>query len=179
MPLTRKPAVFLDRDGVLTEEKGYVTSREELVIFPYVRDCICKIHEKGYYAIVVTNQSAVARGLITEDTLLEMNRYLTDETNVDAIYYCPHLETGIIAEFRRTCSCRKPQTGMIEKACRDFTIDRKRSYVVGDRAGDIMLGKNAGIRTVLLESGYGSKRLESDVTPDYQFEDLRDLIKIL
>jgi D,D-heptose 1,7-bisphosphate phosphatase len=179
MPLKRKPAVFLDRDGELTEEKGYVTSREELVIFPYVRDCICQIHEKGYYAIVVTNQSAVARGLITEDALLEMNRYLADETNVDAVYYCPHLETGIIAGYQKICSCRKPQTGMIEKACRDFPIDLKHSCMVGDRASDIMLGKNAGIKTVLLESGYGTKRLESDVTPDYQFEDLRDLIKIL
>jgi D,D-heptose 1,7-bisphosphate phosphatase len=179
MPLTRKPAVFLDRDGVLTEEKGYITSLEELVIFPYVRDCICQIHEKGYYAIVVTNQSAVARGLITEEQLLEMNRYLANETNVDAVYYCPHLEDGIIAEYRKTCSCRKPQTGMIEKACRDFSIDLKHSCMVGDRAGDIMLGKNAGIKTVLLESGYGTKRLESDVTPDYQFEDLRGVLKIL
>jgi histidinol-phosphate phosphatase family protein len=98
---------------------------------------------------------------------------------VDAVYYCPHLEDGIIAEYRKTCSCRKPQTGMIEKACRDFSIDLKHSCMVGDRAGDIMLGKNAGIKTVLLESGYGTKRLESDVTPDYQFEDLRGVLKIL
>jgi histidinol-phosphate phosphatase family protein len=167
---TVKPTVFLDRDGVLTEEKSYITSMEDLNIFPYVKECIYQIHEKGYYAMVITNQSAVARGLLSEERLQEMNQYLIDETNVDAVYYCPHLGN---------CNCRKPKTGLIEKACSDYPIDMEHSYMVGDRASDIMLGKNAGIKTVLLESGYGTKRLESDVTPDYQFEDLRDLINIL
>jgi D,D-heptose 1,7-bisphosphate phosphatase len=176
---TAKPAVFLDRDGVLTEEKGYITSIEDVNIFSYARDCINWIHEKGYYAIVVTNQSAVARGLISEEMLQRMNQYLMDETKVDAVYYCPHLENGKIEKYRQTCNCRKPKTGMIEKACCEYDIDLTKSYMVGDRAGDIELGKRAGIKTVLLESGYGSKRLESKVVPDYILEDLRGFTKIL
>jgi D,D-heptose 1,7-bisphosphate phosphatase len=179
MQLTLKPAVFLDRDGVLTEEKGYITSIGELVIFPYVKECIRTIHEKGYYAIVVTNQSAVARGLLSEKQLCEMNRYLMDVTNIDALYYCPHLENGVVARYRKKCSCRKPLTGMVEQACRDFPINLKESFMVGDRAGDILLGKNSGMQTVLLESGYGTQRLEENVAPDYILKDLTDFVKII
>jgi D,D-heptose 1,7-bisphosphate phosphatase len=179
MPQTLKPAVFLDRDGVITEEIGYVTSLTELRIFPYAANCIKQIHEKGYYAIVITNQSAVARGLLSEAELKKINKYLIDETKVDAVYYCPHFEEGIIDKYRKKCNCRKPRTGLIDKACSEYAIDLEHSYMVGDRASDIMLGKNAGIKTVLLESGYGSQRLESDVSADYVLKDLRDFIEIL
>jgi histidinol-phosphate phosphatase family protein len=172
MPHIVKPAVFLDRDGVLTEEKSYITSLRDLTIFPYTKECIDAIHAKGYYAIVITNQSAVARGFITEELLQKMNEYLETEANVDKVYYCPHLPI-------HNCSCRKPKTGLIERACSDYRIDMGKSYMVGDRASDIMLGKNAGIKTVLLESGYGTGRLEADVEPDYILNDLRDFIKIL
>ena len=97
-----KPAVFLDRDGVLTEEKSYITVMENLKIFPYAADCIKRIHNKGYYAIVITNQSGIARGLLTEKELKEMNRYLILQTGVDAVYYCPHHPDA-------GCNCRKPQ----------------------------------------------------------------------
>lgn len=177
--MERKPAVFLDRDGVLTEEKSYITSLKDLNIFSYARECVNKIHEKGYYAIVITNQSGVARGLFTEEQLLEMNRYLMEQTNVDAVYYCPHHPEGKIERYRKICSCRKPGTGLLEAANRDFRIDMERSYMAGDRAGDILAGINAGLRTILLESGYGSARLEAQVRPDYIIRDLRDVIPIL
>ncbi len=177
--MERKPAVFLDRDGVLTEEKSYITSLKELNIFFYARECVRKIHEKGYYAIVITNQSGVARGLFTEEQLLEMNRYLTEQTGVDAVYYCPHHPEGKIERYRKICSCRKPNTGLLEAANRDFRIDMEHSYLAGDRAGDILAGINAGLRTILLESGYGSARLEAQVRPDYFVQDLRDVIAIL
>lgn len=175
----RRPAVFLDRDGVLTEETGYVDSVERLCIFPYAAECIRKIHEKGYYAIVITNQSGVARGLFTEEKLQEMNRYLQQYTNVDAVYYCPHHPEGAVEKYRMKCDCRKPGIGMFQKACRKFDIDMANSYMVGDRAGDIMAGQNAGVKTILLESGYGTKRLEADVTPDYVVEDLRNVLETL
>ena len=177
--MERKPAVFLDRDGVLTEEKSYITSLKELNIFSYAQECVRKIHEKGYYAIVITNQSGVARGLFTEEQLLEMNRYLTEQTGVDAVYYCPHHPEGKIERYRKICSCRKPNTGLLEAANRDFRIDMEHSYLAGDRAGDILAGINAGLRTILLESGYGSARLEAQVRPDYFVQDLRDVIAIL
>lgn len=175
----RKPAVFLDRDGVLTEEKSYITSIEGLEIFSYAPECIRKIHEKGYYAIVVTNQSGVARGLFSEDKLKEMNDYLIGQTGVDAVYYCPHHPQGKVEEYRKICHCRKPETGMFEAACREFEIDMENSYMVGDRAGDILAGQNAGVKTILVESGYGTARLECEVIADYVMADLRDVVEML
>ena len=178
-PAAKKPAVFLDRDGVLTEERGYVGSIEELHIFPYARECVRQIHEKGYYAIVITNQSGVARGLFTEETLLQMNEYLMQQTGVDAVYYCPHHPEGKLEKYRRVCHCRKPETGMFETACKEFEIDMENSYMAGDRAGDIIAGQNVGVKTILLESGYGMVRLEEEVKPNYLCGDLRDAVEIL
>lgn len=175
----KRPAVFLDRDGVLTREKSYVSSINELEIFPYTAECVRQIHKKGYYAIVITNQSGVARGLFTEEDLAKMNDYLITETGVDAVYYCPHHPNGKIENYRKDCICRKPETGMIQAAARDFAIDIPMSWLVGDRAGDIQTGERAGIRTVLLESGYGTAGLEEEVEPDYIMDDLRDVIELL
>lgn len=163
----------------MTEETGYVDSLEKLRIFPYAAECIRKIHEKGYYAIVITNQSGVARGLFTEERLQEMNRYLQQYTGVDAVFYCPHHPEGIVEEYRIKCNCRKPAIGMFKDACRRFDIDMTNSYMVGDRAGDIIAGQNVGIKTILLESGYGTARLEEDVVPDYVVDDLRGVLEVL
>lgn len=169
----------MDRDGVMTREKGYIVAVRDLEIFPYVAECIRQIHEKGYYAIVVTNQSGIARGLIKEEILQKMNQQLMNQTGVDAVYYCPHHPEGRVTEYRKICNCRKPGTGMLEAAGKKFGIDMRKSYMVGDRAGDILAGENAGIRTILLESGYGTAKLEENITPDYIVDDLRDVIKIL
>ena len=165
-----RPAVFLDRDGVLCEERGYLYSGDKLRIFPYAAEAVRRLHEAGYWAIVATNQSGVARGYLTEADVKRMNRELTERTGVDAVYCCPHLEG---------CDCRKPRTGMIDQACRDFDIDLPRSWFVGDRASDIQTGINAGLRTALLESGYGTARLEFDVKPDFIFADLREFAVFL
>ncbi len=175
----KKPAVFLDRDGVLTKEKSYVLSVKELEIFPYTAECIRQIHKKGYYAVVITNQSGIARGLFTEDELAEMNDRLIKETGVDAVYYCPHHPEGKVKEYRKKCSCRKPETGLLKAAARDLDIDMSESWMVGDRAGDILAGKKAGVKTILLESGYGLGGLEEEVTPDYILNDLRDVMEVL
>lgn len=175
----KKPAVFLDRDGVLVEEKGYVSSEEEMNIFPYSMECIKKIKEMGYYAIVITNQSGVARGFFSEEKLKEMNAFLIKKLDLDALYYCPHHEKGSVLKYKCTCKCRKPGIGLIERACIDFNIDLKHSLFVGDRASDIQTGKNAKMKTILLESGYGTLHLEEMVSPDYIMNDLREVIKIL
>lgn len=179
MDIKEKPAVFLDRDGVLTKEKSYICSMTELEIFSYAGKCIQQMKEKGYYTIVITNQSGIARGLFSEAELREMHQYLQSKTGVDAIYYCPHHPKGNIKKYRKACNCRKPQIGMFAQACIDFRINMERSFMVGDRASDIMAGQNAGVKTVLLESGYGTVRLETDVQPDYVLRDLRDVVKIL
>lgn len=175
----KRPAVFLDRDGVLTEERGYVSSVKELCIFTYVGECIAKIREKGYYSIVITNQSGIARGLFTENDLQEMNRYLQDAIGIDAVYYCPHHPEGIVEQYKKICECRKPGIALLEQARRDFDIDMRRSYMIGDRASDILAGQKAGVRTILLESGYGTAKLEAEISPDYVCNDLLDAIEIL
>lgn len=175
----RKPAIFLDRDGVLTKEKSYICTVEELEIFPYAAGCIQRIKDKGYYAIVITNQSGIARGLFSEEELWKMNRYLQRETGVDAVYYCPHHPEGSIDQYKKICKCRKPETGLIEKACHDFNIDMDHSYMIGDRSSDIIAGQRAGIKTVLLESGFGTKSLEIPISSDYIFDDLVLFLQVL
>ncbi|MFP3153784.1 HAD-IIIA family hydrolase [Lachnospiraceae bacterium ZAX-1] len=167
----KKPAVFLDRDGVLAVEKGYVTKLSDLELFPYAKDGISRMHELGYLAIVVTNQSAIARGILTVEELYRMNYFLMEEIKVDAIYACPHSGKEDIP-----CTCRKPGTAMVEKAIQEHDIEKRGSYFVGDRASDIETGLRSKLQTVLLESGYGIKRLEKAVKPDYVCKDLIDFI---
>ena len=171
----RRPAVFLDRDGVLVEERSYITRVADLKIFPYTTQCIRTFKELGYYTICVSNQSAVARGMMQLSDLEILNQYLQENTGVDAIYCCPHYWKDNIP----VCDCRKPQTGLFKQAMRDFLIDLQESYMVGDRASDILAGQNIGVKTILLESGYGSGRLEADVTPDYVVRDLRDVVRVV
>lgn len=170
--LGMRPAVFLDRDGVLCEERGCLSNGDALRLFPFAAAAVRAIHEAGFLAIVATNQSAVARGLLSEEELRGMNQDLAARTGVDAVYYCPHLEGAKVPEYDLRCNCRKPRTGMVAQACEDFGVDRGRSWFVGDRASDVQTGINAGLRTALLESGYGTARLEADVRPDHIFADL-------
>lgn len=111
-------AVFLDRDGVLCEDTDYITSFEKLHIYPFAKKAVEQIHKKGYLAIVVTNQSGVARGYLAEEMLQKLNAYLQKETGVDAIYYCPHLppEQEEIPPYRIHCTCRKPNAWMLQQA---------------------------------------------------------------
>ncbi len=171
-----KPAVFLDRDGVINEECGYIGNIRELRIFPYVEECIKEFHHLGYLAIIISNQSGVARGYFTEEDLLEIHHKVKAETEVDAIYYCPYLEGGSIAEYNKKSEDRKPGIGMIRTACKDYAIDMKNSIMVGDRATDIMTGRNAGLISILLKSGYKTDGTDEDVSPDYIMNDLRDVV---
>jgi len=170
----KRPAIFLDRDGVLTEERFVITPPQEMVIFPYATDCIEKIHEMGYLTVVVTNQSGIARGMFSEEELIESNDYFISEVGVDAVYYCPHYLNGSVKQYAIKCNCRKPKTGLIERACKDFPIDLSRSYMVGDRVSDIELGQNVGIKTILLKSGYGKIQIDGEIRPDYIFSDLKE-----
>lgn len=174
--MKKHSAVFLDRDGVLCVEKSYITSVEDLSIFPYAKYCIELLHQKKFLAICVTNQSAVARGMMTEKVLQELNQHLIEKIGLDAVYYCPHHPNGI-GKYKCKCSCRKPNTGMIERAIKEFEIDRNNSYIVGDRASDIICGQRSGLKTVLVESGYGLIRLEESVKADFVCSDLKEFIE--
>lgn len=174
-----KIAVFLDRDGVINEEKGYITKLGELNLFPYTFSCIRRIHELGYLAIVISNQGGIAKGIIDEDELTKINDFLISKVGIDEVYYCPHHPKGIVSRYSKVCECRKPNTGLIEKAVKKYNINVKSSIMVGDRASDIEAGINMGMKTILLESGYGLSRMEYEINPDYLGEDLRDVIRIL
>lgn len=173
--MKERAAVFLDRDGVLCVEKGYVIRIQDLEIFPYAKQCIQELHKKGYLAICVTNQSAVARGMMSEDTLIEINEFLMEKLDLDAVYYCPHYPTGI-GKYARKCDCRKPETGMLDAAIEKYGINKEMSYMVGDRASDIICGKKAGLKTVLLESGYKIKKSEQQVEPDDIYRNLKEFV---
>jgi len=169
-----KKAIFLDRDGVIINEKGYISSLEQVEIFPFAADCLTKLKNAGYILIVITNQSAVARGIVTKNELERIHSYLLQQLPLDDIFYCPHYP--MVPEqkpYGIKCSCRKPETGLIDQAVAQYGIDLLESYMVGDRAADILTGQNAGIKTILLNSGYGLERMESLVYPDFIFSDLQ------
>ena len=115
-----KPAVFLDRDGVINEEIGFITRIEDLHIFPYVRDCIAELHSLGYYTIVISNQSGVARGYLTEDDLRIMHDHIKAKTGIDAIYYCPYYKDGVVEKYKQDSEWRKPEIGMIKEAVEQY-----------------------------------------------------------
>lgn len=151
-----RKAVFLDRDGVINKkapEKDFIKNTEELVYLPRVREVISMIKNGGYLAIVVSNQSGINRGIIKKEELGKINEKLKSDLGIDGIYYCPHLP-------EENCLCRKPRTGLIEMAAKDFGIDIKNSLLVGDNDFDIIAGNAAGCRTIMVNGNIGIKEAE-------------------
>lgn len=145
-----RKAVFLDRDGTLIEEVNFLSRVEDLRFFPYTDSAVSRLKENGFLVIVLTNQSGVARGIFEEDAVHAIHEKIQEKLSdkIDAFFHCPHMPDA-------GCSCRKPSTGMVEMALERFDIDVENSWMVGDKALDVMLGHNAGMKTVLVETGYG------------------------
>jgi D-glycero-D-manno-heptose 1,7-bisphosphate phosphatase len=170
-----RPAVFLDRDGTIDEEVGYLNHASRFRIFPFAAAAIRRLNEAGLPVIVVTNQSGVGRGYFPESLVHTVNELMTQQLRekgaaIDAIYYCPHTSA-------ENCSCRKPRTGMLDHAALEHALDLQRSFVVGDRYGDIELARNAGARSVLVRTGYGEGELAWHAAtwpmqPDFVAEDI-------
>jgi len=182
----KKKAFFLDRDGVLNEEKNFISRPEDLEIYEYTPDAIRRMNEAGYLSVVVTNQSAIARNLCTVEEVEAIHRKLETDLGekgawLDAIYYCPHHpDKGYPEEnpvYKIECDCRKPKTGMFQKAAEKFNIDLSGSVMVGDSERDIQAGKNAGCVTVGVRTGYGIRN--TAVMPDYFFENLKEAVDFL
>ncbi len=160
-----RPAVFLDRDGTLVREVGYLDSPGKLELLPGATDALRMFHQMGFLRIVVSNQSGVARGYFDENTVREVQvafEKLLEQANsaVDAFYYCPHHPTAGASRYRKQCDCRKPEPGMLLQAARDFSIDLAESYMIGDKESDIAAGKKLGLRTILVLTGYGRETAE-------------------
>jgi len=157
-------AIFIDRDGTLNEDIGYVSTPDDLVLYPWAAEAVRMVNESGLLAIVITNQSGIARGMYTEERLSSIHLRMIEQlacegARIDAVYYCPHHPEVGDVRYRVACDCRKPRIGMLDRAARDHRIDLKRSFVVGDKASDINLAGNAGARSALVLTGYGRETL--------------------
>ena len=167
--LNRQKAVFLDRDGTINRYVGFLRNIDDFELLPGVAEAIRQINERGYLAVVATNQPVIARGEVTVDQLREIHNKMetllgNEGAYLDAIYFCPHHpDKGFpdeVAELKRECDCRKPKPGMLLKAAKDLNIDLQQSWMVGDGKNDIEAGKDAGCRTALI----GEEAFGQDVT---------------
>jgi D-glycero-D-manno-heptose 1,7-bisphosphate phosphatase len=181
-------AVFLDRDGTVNEEVDFLTSPLDLHLIPRSAEAIRLANDLGLRVFIVTNQSGVARGLLTEEQLGEVHAALIEKLSregatIDRIYYCPHHPTEGPDKYRGECACRKPNTGMIRRAVDDFGIDPAQSFVIGDRTVDVGMAKNAGAHAILVLTGYGKAEKElcerEEIPLDYVADDLFDAMNFV
>ena len=158
-------AVFLDRDGTMIEDVGYLDRLERLKLFPYTIDAVRLLNRAGYKVVVVTSQNGVAQGVLTEAFVGEAHAHLSQVSGaagakIEGYYYCPHSTHAAVERYRTDCDCRKPKPGMILAAARDHSLDLSQSFVIGDRCIDMQAGKSAGCRTALVLTGYGAVEQE-------------------
>ncbi|MBK7643964.1 MAG: HAD family hydrolase [Planctomycetes bacterium] len=157
-------AVLLDRDGTLTVEGEWITRRQDLVLVPGAADALARLAAAGWKLVLVTNQSAIARGLITRADLAEIHAELQQQlgahgARLDAIYYCPHHPTEGHGEFTRECECRKPKPGLVLQAARELGLDLGACWMVGDAARDLEAGWAAGVPGILVATGKGASEI--------------------
>jgi D-glycero-D-manno-heptose 1,7-bisphosphate phosphatase len=165
-----RPAVFLDRDGTLIEERGYIDRLALLSVFPWSGDAIRLLNRAGIAAVVITNQSGIARGLLDEPLLVEVHAEIDRRlgtARIDGYFFCPHLADAADARYRVACECRKPKPGLIFRAARELDLDLSQSFMVGDRWLDVACGRAAGVRPLLVRTGHGAHE-EAQVAPTAQ-----------
>lgn len=161
-----KPAVFLDRDGTLVKEVGYLDSLERLEVFPFTTEALRVLARAGFAIVVVTNQAGVARGFFDEAFVQHVHGHLARRfadagVVLDGVYYCPHHPAASVERYRLACECRKPKPGMLRRAERELGLDLARSWVVGDRWHDVELAHHVGARGILVRTGYGGSEAAS------------------
>lgn len=152
--MNKKPAIFLDRDGTIIEDTGYIKHPGEIIFPPRSFEALSLLQE-GYLLFVITNQSGIAKGFTTEDEVAEVNRYLIEVLKdkgifIQALYYCPHSSED-------NCACKKPKPYFILKAADQFNLDLSKSFIIGDHPSDVYCGINAGVRPVFVMTGHGEK----------------------
>ncbi len=186
--MKKNKAVFLDRDGVVLKEVGYLDDFKKISFYKGNIEAIKLLRKYGFKLIVVSNQSGVARGYFTEDFVKKTHRLIQKKlkkhkTKIDAFYYCPHhIKDVKVKRYYKDCFCRKPKPGMVLKAKKRFNIDLSKSYLIGDKLTDIELGKNTGLKTFLLLTGFGKKEkklINSRIKPDYISKNLLTAAKII
>jgi D-glycero-D-manno-heptose 1,7-bisphosphate phosphatase len=176
-------AIFLDRDGTINEEVGYLCSFAQLVLIPQALPAIKLINASGMKSIVVTNQSGVARGYFTATFVDEVHRQIQEmllpyQAHLDAFYFCPHHPEGL-GSYRQECGCRKPEPGMLLAAARELGINLEQSYLIGDTGKDMQAAVNAGVKAVLVRTGYGREAETecSEIVPHHVADDILEAVK--
>jgi len=186
--MTRR-AVFIDRDGTLSEEVGYINHVSRFQLFPYAAEAIKELNQHNWLAIVVTNQAGVARGYFSEDMIQAVHKKMTEDLSasgakLDAVYYCAHHPTVGEPPYRVDCDCRKPRPGLVQRAAADLNVDLANSWMIGDRYSDVQLAHNAGLKSMFVMSGYGRGEWEHqeqdwDLHPDMTAETLLDAVRLI
>lgn len=174
-----KPVVFLDRDGTLNVEKGYIRDVNDLVLIEGAARAVLQLNKAGIAAVLVTNQSGTARNYYPETHIIALHERLSrllGETGaiLDAIYYCPHLPEGSYVPLKQVCNCRKPAPGMVELAFQEHPeFSREKSFVIGDKVCDLELARNCKAKAILVKTGYGQEsadtiRQNESIKPDFE-----------
>lgn len=187
-PDRKSPAVFLDRDGTINPDPGYIDSPDKFKLFPGVCEAVRALNEGGYRVFVVTNQSGIGRGLFSEEELREVHNKMVrlfeaGGAVIDRVYFSPYFSEAAVEKYRRNPRDRKPGTGMLRRAAKEFNLDLEQSWMVGDRPGDIVAGHRAGCRTILVLTGCGrsslERLLETGNVPDFLAENLRSASSLI
>ncbi|MFP8877448.1 MAG: HAD-IIIA family hydrolase, partial [Myxococcota bacterium] len=182
------PAVFLDRDGTLNEERGHLSRPEQLELLPGAAGAVRRLNRAGLLAVLLTNQPVVARGECSEEELARIHARLetllgVDGAYLDGLYYCPHHPDGGFlgerVELKGPCACRKPGTAMLERAAEELGIQRETSWMVGDRSVDLQLARNAKVRSVLVRSGAAGQDRAFPARPDYEFYEISEAVEFI
>ncbi|MFN0158951.1 MAG: D-glycero-beta-D-manno-heptose 1,7-bisphosphate 7-phosphatase [Bacteroidota bacterium] len=185
---TERIGVFLDRDGTINVEVDFVRTPDQLQLIAGAAQAIRRLNDLGVVVCVISNQSGIARGYLTEDDLGRIHERLSrnlkqEDAHVDRIYYCPHHPTEGIAPYVLECECRKPKAGMLRWAERDLGVDLSKSFLVGDRLGDIQAGKAVGATTILVRTGYGEMALRDNrihtIPPDFIAADISEAVEYI
>lgn len=163
--MKKNTAIFLDRDGTINDEVGYLDHENKLQIIPAAFEAVRLINESGMKAVVITNQAGVAKGLLTEKFVRKINGQIQSAllergALIDRFYFCPHHPSEGNDPYRKICDCRKPEPGLLHQAAADLDIDLARSYLIGDRLRDIETAHRAGARGILVMTGYGQDLMQ-------------------
>ncbi len=185
--LNSRPAVFLDRDGTINEQMGYINHTCRFQLLENAAAAIRKLNDADIPVVVISNQSGLARGYFPEELLAAVNekmeRLLAEQgAHVDGIYYCPHHPEAKEARFRESCGCRKPKPGLVLQASKEMNLLPEQSFVVGDRWSDIKTAANCGAKSILVRTGYGRGDEQyigpqQEIQPDHKAEDLLEAVE--
>lgn len=180
----KNTAVFLDRDGTVNVDKDYLYKPEDFEFEKNVPRTLKYLYDKGYKLVIISNQSGIARGYFTVEDVERLHAFIEKKAEeagfkIFAFYYCPHFLNGSVAEYSIECKCRKPGTGMIDKAVEEHGIDISGSFMIGDKEADIIAGKRSGLTSILVGTGYGRETERNFKEYDHYFDDISGVMSVI